>query len=42
MRGQAGGGGGGLELVNFCSKNQSLKIEFFYGWGGGGRVRGLE
>ena len=33
MRGQAGGGG--LELVNFCSKNQNLKIEFFYGGGGG-------
>ena len=35
MRGQAGGGGE-LELVNFCSKNQNLKIEFFYGGGEGG------
>ena len=38
-----GGGGrggevGGLELVNFYSKNQNLKIEFFYG-GGSERAR---
>ena len=29
---------GGLELVNFYSKNQNLKIEFFYG-GGSERAR---
>ena len=45
--GGSGGGGrgrgewgkaGGLELVNFYSKNQNLKIEFFMVGG----VRGLE
>ena len=33
-----GGEAGGLELVNFYSKNQNLKIEFFYG-GGSERAR---
>ena len=33
-----GGRRGGLELVNFYSKNQNLKIEFFYG-GGSERAR---
>ena len=39
LGGGVGGGGrggerrGGLELVNFYSKNQNLKIEFFYGAG---------
>ena len=35
---EGGGKAGGLELVNFYSKNQNLKIEFFMVGG----VRGLE
>ena len=35
---QMGGGSGGLESVNFFSKNPNLKKEkiFFFFWGGGG------